>query len=100
MRNNGSTHAIPSPEKAIATLTEDLSSVKNDLATLVRSGRRHIVGKATDGAKLVAGQARDQAAKAKDTVGEFAAERPFTTIAVSAVGGMVIAGMLARYLRR
>jgi ElaB/YqjD/DUF883 family membrane-anchored ribosome-binding protein len=100
MRSNGSTHTLPTPEKAIATLSEDLSAVKKDIATLMRSGRRHLVGKANDGAKQLASQVRTRAVKARDSVADFASERPFTTIAISAVAGVILVGMLNRQFRR
>lgn len=100
MRSNGSTQTIPSPERAIATLADDLSAVKGDLATLMRSGRRHIVDRASEGAHHVADAARERAVKAKDSLTDFVTERPFTTIALSAIGGALLVGMLRHYWRR
>lgn len=105
--SNGSTKTLPTPEKAMAALADDLSAVKSDVATLVKSGRRHlsthassIADRAAHSARDLADRTRRSAEKTRDGVAEFASERPFTTIAISALGGMVLAGLISRRMHR
>ncbi len=110
MRQNGSATASSVPERtadphgrtdmhgddSLDALREDLSLLRHDVTQLARHGRDQITHRAAD----LADRARDRAERARRSVGGFAAERPFTTIALAVAGGVLLAGLCPRFNRR
>lgn len=111
MRQNGSTavsarhtdadphdHDRDDPPSAdtLDALREDLSMLRRDVTQLARHGREEFTHRAAD----LADRARDRADRARKSVGGFAAERPFTTIALAVAGGVLLASMCPRVCRR
>ena len=84
-------------------IREDVNNIKSDVTELVRHGRdgvAEVATRATDGAKELAEAAKERAVRAKESVDGFVKERPLATIAIAAVGGMVLAAILGRCLKR
>ena len=107
MRANGTALKHNKSGDPMVALSEDISAIKRDLGAVVRRGGEvvsdratHLMNGAADSARQAATRARERAVSARDQVGEYASERPFTTIAVAALSGAVIAGLIGRTLRR
>jgi ElaB/YqjD/DUF883 family membrane-anchored ribosome-binding protein len=95
--------AVRAGEDSLELLREDLTAIRGDVSKLMKHGRDEIAHRASDVAKSASDSARavaDRATEARDALTSFAGERPFTTIAIAAVGGMLLAGMCSRSLRR
>lgn len=109
MSHNGS--SIKSPAKSgsdpVAVLMDDVSEIKSNIVGAVRHGADAVshtanqaVARATDGVKSIASNARNRATSAHDDLCDFVSERPYTTIALSALAGAVLLGVFSRRLRR
>lgn len=80
----------------LEALREDLSTLRHDVTRLARHGREELTHRAAG----LADAARARADHARQTVGGFAAERPFTTIALAVAGGVLLANICPRGARR
>lgn len=105
MRSNGTAMKArkSAAEDPLALLGEDLSAVRRDLGAAVRHGGEVVSQRATSmmhdagtNARTWADRAKSQAVEAHRCVGAFAAERPVTTIALAALSGAVLAGLVSR----
>lgn len=94
MRSNN--HHRRGRTNSSTALKEDMATVVRDLRGLVNDGleaARTRTHEAVDTAK-------ERAVAARERLGEIAGERPLTTIAVSAVAGVVAFKMLGWMMRR
>lgn len=107
MRANGiDVTSRKSDDNPMAVLSDDLSAVKRDLGSAVRHGGEvvsrqasHVMNEASEGAKTLMNRARKEAEYAQECVGEFASQRPFTTIALAMLGGALLVGLMSRSSR-
>lgn len=111
MKSNGtglahkksSDRELDSADGAAVLIREDMNNIKSDVSELVRHGRDGVVevaSRATDGAKELAEAAKERAVRAKESVDGFVKDRPLTTIAIAAVGGMMLAAIAGRLMKR
>jgi hypothetical protein len=86
-----SRHADP-----VESLRRDLGAIKRDVSSLVGGGW----GAASDRTKELLDQTRERAGEVHKKLGEAAAARPLTTIALAAAGGAIGAKIVGLMLRR